>query len=76
MINGRFTYGFYKKMDLDYLVCNNKDEYVNLAIKLGNDKIYRKEKEELIRERNHLLFSEKESIETWDEKITELVNQL
>ena len=35
---GRCTYGFYKLMNITDLVASTRDEYVNLAVRLANDK--------------------------------------
>lgn len=65
MINGCFTSGFYKKMGLSNLITYSQDEYVNFAIKLADDKKYRIEIENLIKEKNKVLFNDQESIIEW-----------
>ena len=75
MINGRFTSGFYKKMNLDYLICHNKKNYCDLAIKIGNNAKYRKTIEKKISEKHHLLFDDKYSIEEWDKNIVKLLQE-
>ena len=35
-INGRFTYGFYKKMDINECIAKNKEDYINKCVKLSN----------------------------------------
>lgn len=72
MINGRFTCGFYKKMGLDNMITENKETYVNLALKLANDILYRKQIENQIKHKNNLLFNDLESIEEWTNKIIDL----
>jgi hypothetical protein len=75
MINGRFTTGFYKKMNLDELICKNKNEYINLSIKLGINKKYRLKYENKIKEKNSDLFNDNESINEWTNTIIDLVNK-
>ena len=73
MINGRFTTGFYKKMGLDYMITNNKNEYVNMAIKCGNNVEYRKELENIIREKQPVLFSNMESVIEWESDLRKII---
>ena len=65
MINGRFTSGFYKKMNMSHLITHNKEEYIKLAIKLGNNTKYRKIIEEKIKDKHSVLFNDQESIDEW-----------
>ena len=69
MINGRFTLGFYKRMNLEEIAAKTKEEYINLAIKLGQDKDYRKTIEDKIKDNHRILFNEKESCIDWEQKI-------
>jgi len=73
MINGRFTSGFYKKMELENMICQNKKEYINLAIKLGIDKEYRKTIEEQIKKKKDILFNDKESLNEWENILLKLM---
>ena len=72
MINGRFTTGFYKKMDLEEYVCNSKEEYIDFAIKLGNDKEYRQSIEKKISEKKDCLFLDKETIQEWKDDLIKI----
>ena len=74
MINGRFTNGFYQKMGLDKYICHNKEEYVDLAIKLGN-KEFRENAEKEILNNMSVLFMDKETVTEWTDKITEFVTE-
>ena len=65
MINGRFTSGFYKKMNLDHLIVREKNDYIKLAVKLGLNIEYRKSIETLISNQNQHLFNDDESIQDW-----------
>ena len=65
MINGRFTSGFYKKMNLDSMITKSKEEYINLAIKLGTDVKFRESISEQISNNNIDLFNDKNSIIDW-----------
>ena len=74
MINGRFTSGFYKKMGLDELICNSKEEYINFAIKVGTDQEYRNSLELKIIENNNKLFLDKETIQEWKDNLIKIYN--
>jgi len=71
MINGRFTKGFYTKMGLKKYITNNKKEYVEFAIKLA-DRKFRESIEKEIIEKAPLLFEDKDTINEWADKLTEL----
>jgi hypothetical protein len=71
MINGRFTCGYYNKMELSEYVSHSKDEYINFAIMLS-DKEYRQKIENKIISKSHLLFNDKSTIDSW----TEFINSL
>ena len=73
MINGRFTSGFYKKMGLDDIITYSSHEYIELAIKLGNDKLYRKTIESRIKSNNNL-FNDTDSISDWTTFINNIIN--
>ena len=75
MINGRFTNGFYKKMELDALICKNKNEYIKMAVKLGKDKFFRTEVEKRIKEKSNILFLDKDTIKEWKEDLIKLHNE-
>ncbi len=68
-INGRFTLGFYKKMDIMEPIATNVDEFVEKAYDLASDQTLRLQIENKIKERKKLLFEEKDSIDTWKEML-------
>jgi predicted O-linked N-acetylglucosamine transferase (SPINDLY family) len=65
MINGRFTTGFYKKMNLEKYISNTTKEYIDFAVKLGLDIAYRKLVEIDINSNNSCLFLDEETITEW-----------
>ena len=68
-ISGRFTHGFYKKMDIMYPIANNIDDFIDKAYNLASDDFLRTQIENQIKDRKNLLFEEKASIETWKEML-------
>ena len=73
-INGRFTYGLYKKMNILDLVAYNFDDYVKLANKCVTDKIFRSNISEKIKNNLHLIFNEVESVNSWINFCIDAVN--
>lgn len=71
-INGRFTLGFYKKMEIYEPIANDIDDFVYKAINFANDIKLREQIENKIDNKKYLLFEEKESIETWKEMLINL----
>jgi predicted O-linked N-acetylglucosamine transferase (SPINDLY family) len=72
MINGRFTQGFYKRMDINDLVVNNKKEYINKALQICKDKEYRKNIVQKIKDNNHKLYNDENSFIEWRDFILDL----
>lgn len=66
-INGRFTYGFYKKMGLNECIVSSKAEYIKLAQELIKNVDKKNEISKMIKDKNHLLFKEEASIKNWNE---------
>lgn len=64
-LNGRFTYGFYKKMNFMELIAYSKEDYINIAVKLGRNKNYNKYCSANILQKNNLLFEEEKSYLDW-----------
>jgi len=73
-INGRFTHGLYKKMNILDLVANTNEEYVNLANKCAMDKNFRKSISNKILENIDLIFNEPASVNTWINFAVEVIN--
>lgn len=71
-LNNRFTYGFYKKMNLEKEYCFTKfDDYIDKAIQMANNK--NKNIKEEIKEKSKILFEEKESSIEWENFLLELL---
>ena len=64
-INGRFTFGMYKKMGFIDMVADSVETYVRIAIKAGTDKKWRETIVDKIKKNKHLLFQEKASVIDW-----------
>lgn len=69
IINGRFTSGFYKKMELEELITKTKEEYIELSIKLGTNLSLRNKFENKILLKKNILFNDTASIIEWGDTI-------
>ena len=72
-INGRFTYGFYKKMGIEEPICTNINELVSKSVFYANNKIELEKLENKIKSNSSKLFEEDESVQTWKSKLNELI---
>ena len=66
-INGRFTYGFYKKMEMEDMIAYNKEQYVNITTRLLNDKDFYDKQVNLLKERSDKLFMDQQTLDEWEE---------
>lgn len=69
---GRFTYGFYKKMEITEPIVNNYDEYIDKVIYYLHNTKKRKILEEKIKEKSKCLYEEKESVDEWQQMLINL----
>ena len=70
-INGRFTYGFYKKMGMDDMIANNMEEYVDITTRLLKDKEFYDKQEKLLRDNSDILFEDQETLKEWEELMSQ-----
>ena len=61
-----------KKMNLDFLINKNKKEYIEFAIKLALDLDFRLFLEQIIKQKNYLLFDDNESVNEWEKLMIEI----
>ncbi len=58
----RFTYAYYKKMNVMDLVCNDSEQYIQRAVRLANDADWKKQLSEKIQEGNHIFYENPDSV--------------
>lgn len=75
-INGRFTYGFYKKMGIMDCICYSVKDYIQLALKLGTDRDFNKMIRTKISKKKDLLFNEQDSIQEWSDNLIMLSTKI
>jgi len=66
-LNGRFTFGMYKKMGFIDLVADSPQTYIKLAVRCATDRKWREVIQEKINRNKILLFQEQESVKEWSE---------
>jgi predicted O-linked N-acetylglucosamine transferase (SPINDLY family) len=74
-LNGRFTFGMYKKMGFVDMVADSPQNYIKIAVKTANDRVWRETIKEKINKNKHLLFQEKASINDWSNLLSDLYQQ-
>jgi predicted O-linked N-acetylglucosamine transferase (SPINDLY family) len=70
-LNGRFTFGLYKKMGFIDMISTTADNYVKLAVKCGTDKQFRQSISDKIKENKYSIFMEEESVQEWTKFLEE-----
>ena len=68
-LRGRFTYGFYKKMDILEFICNTNYEIILKIKQIKNNENYKNKFENLIIKSKNLLFNDIESINEWNKTL-------
>jgi predicted O-linked N-acetylglucosamine transferase (SPINDLY family) len=74
-LNGRFTFGMYKKMGFIDMVADSAENYVKISIKAGVDVKWKEMIKEKINRNKILLFQEIESVNNWDTFFTTIYNE-
>lgn len=72
-LSGRFTYGFYKRMNIFDAIAYDNDEYFDIVSNFITNHKERKSLEKKILKKKKLLFEEQESINEWVSTIINLV---
>jgi hypothetical protein len=74
-LNGRFTYGFYKKMNITEPICSTLDELIEKTIYYAQHTEERVELENRIFQSSSLLYEELESVMEWNSLFRSLSNR-
>ena len=70
----RFTYAYYKKMGVMDLVCEDSDQYIQLAVRLANDADWKRQIREKILERNGSLYNNPDSVRELEQFLLDISN--
>ncbi|MBF0552159.1 MAG: tetratricopeptide repeat protein [Deltaproteobacteria bacterium] len=57
-MRGRMTGALYRKMEMNDCVASSLQEYIDLAVRLGTDSLYREDIHQKIMSNNHLIFED------------------
>jgi hypothetical protein len=71
-LNGRFTFGMYKKMGFIDMVADSPQNYVKIALKAGMDKRWRESIKDKIMRSKHLLFQDSNAIKNWSDFLIQI----
>lgn len=71
-INGRFAYGFCKKMNIMEMVAKDFDDYVDIAVKFAYDKDFNNTVINKIKQRSSMLYENNECVQEWNEMLDSL----
>lgn len=63
----RYTSGLYRRMELPHLIAQDREQYVDLAVKLGTNEDFRRETSRLIGERILSVFSPDETVKAYED---------
>lgn len=74
-LRGRLTYGFYRKMGLSACIAHTPTEYVEIALKLGLDPIYRAEVSRQIITAHSLLFEDSGTVQEFEQFFTAAIHR-
>ena len=72
-LSGRFTYGFYKRMNIFEPIAYDNEEYFDLVNEYITNDSLRIKLENKIKQKKKLLFEEQESIREWADTIIDVV---
>jgi len=73
-INGRFTFGFYNKMNIHEPICSNLKDVAEKSVFYANNSVELNKLENKILQNLNKIFEEEESIVTWKQMLTQLHN--
>ena len=54
-------------MNMDEMIANNMEEYVNITTRLLNDKEFYDKQVNLLKERSDILYEDQETLQEWEE---------
>jgi predicted O-linked N-acetylglucosamine transferase (SPINDLY family) len=74
-MRGRVTHACYKKMGLHDCVASTPEEYVDIAVRLGTDRDYRKAVSAAILSRNHILYEDLAAVKELEQFFLRVLQQ-
>ena len=65
-MRGQITYGCYKQMEVMDCVASNKEEYVDIALRLATNPYWRKHVRQKIISNRHKIFEDAKAVEEFE----------
>ncbi|XZF61962.1 MAG: tetratricopeptide repeat protein [Gloeotrichia echinulata DVL01] len=75
LMRGRHSLGILKMMGIEETIASNKEEYVQIAIRLGRDSVYRQYISQLIAQNKHKLYGDLQPIRALEEFLLNAVGK-
>ena len=72
---GRYTLGCYRRMGVTDCVAHSAEEYVEIAVRLGTDRVWREEVSGRIRDARHRIFEDQQAVSEHERIFRELVER-
>jgi predicted O-linked N-acetylglucosamine transferase (SPINDLY family) len=76
LLRGRFTYGFYRTMEIPDCVADSADTYIEQAVRLGTDPAYRHQLRHRILQANGVLYENPAVITAWENWLETALSKL
>ena len=74
-LGSRWTYAYYKIMNINELIASDKNNYVEIAIQLANNKQYSLEMRQKIKTNSKKLFKSNKAVSNWEESFIQIKNK-
>ena len=75
LMMGRCTLGMYERMEILDLVAKSRQEYIDLAVALGESRKKRDNLRARILENKHMLFDQTDGVASWERFLEDVVNR-
>lgn len=73
-MRGRHSYGILKMLGVIDSIASSEEEYIDIAVKLGNDQLWREEIREKIKANHHKLYDDLECVRVLEKFYVDVVN--
>ena len=74
-LGSRWTYAYYNYIGITELIADNIDNYIDIAVKVGTNKIYCNELKEKIKKNSYKLFYSTNASKCWEDVFLKLYNK-
>lgn len=74
-LGSRWTQAYYKHLNLEELIVKDRDSYVEKAIHIANDRVYRSELKDIILNSKLKLFYRSNSVKMWESVFDDIIDK-